>query len=153
MNTPSPADLVKYFEQANAHRSDIRINGALYMERWLLGERHAPGLRLHHIVRSDNDRHLHDHPFDFTTLILAGKYREHTVRYASRPFDTRSVLYSAGATLFRSAEALHRLELVDGQDAWTLVSRGPYRRTWGYQTENGWVDFRTCAGVQRETPY
>jgi hypothetical protein len=33
---------------------------------------------LHHFLRSDNDRHFHDHPWHFLTILLAGGYIEHT---------------------------------------------------------------------------
>lgn len=47
----------------------------VYMRRWIL---HTPfgDLRLHHILRSDHDRDLHDHPFDFWTFLLTGGYTE-----------------------------------------------------------------------------
>jgi hypothetical protein len=48
-----------------------------YMHRWLV---RTPWftLRIHHILRSDNERDLHDHPFDFTSFIFKGSYTEVT---------------------------------------------------------------------------
>jgi hypothetical protein len=47
--------------------------GGSYMRRYIF---RTPWftLRLHHILRSDDDRHLHDHPFDFTSFLLTGGY-------------------------------------------------------------------------------
>jgi hypothetical protein len=55
-------------------RSLIGI-GTPYMDRFVL---QTPWfeVRLHHILRSDDDRALHDHPFSFTSLLLTGGYRE-----------------------------------------------------------------------------
>jgi hypothetical protein len=48
-----------------------------YMHRWIF--KHPWGtVRLHHILRSDDDRHLHDHPFNFVSLLLTGGYTEVT---------------------------------------------------------------------------
>ncbi len=128
-------------------RSDIVVNGDVYMRRWLIGPR-AFGIRLHNIIRSDSDRELHDHPFTFFSIVLCGGYHE----------ETSSGLiewYGPGSIIFRRAEELHRLDLepkraqiVKGRiirrekSAWTLVFRGPYRRTWGFMTEKGWIPWQ-----------
>lgn len=111
-------------------RSDIYFHGDLYMRRWRVGPQGGIGIRLHHIVRSDIDRELHDHPFTFVSIILAGGYTEHRV-------DGSTTHYPPGSVLFRRAETLHRLTL--DRPAWTLVIRGPLRRVWGFATDHGWV--------------
>lgn len=119
-------------------RSDIIDNDSVYMKRWRFV--HTPwfGVRLHNIVRSDKDRELHDHPFTFVSVILAGGYVEETV-------DGRKVSYRPGQVLVRSADVLHRLDLnrdqVTGREipAWTFVIRGPKVRQWGFLTHLGWV--------------
>ena len=51
-----------------------------YMERWWLVEAAADktrkAMRLHHVLRSDLDRALHDHPWDNASLLLRGGYWE-----------------------------------------------------------------------------
>lgn len=126
-------------------RSDVWFGGSLYMRRWRLLHTRWFGVRIHHIVRSDNDRELHDHPFTFVSLVLRGGYYEHTV-------DGRRVWYGPGSLIVRSADALHRLEMEkvpaaygDGYGvqhplelpAWTLVVRGPMRREWGFLLDGG----------------
>lgn len=134
-------------------RSDIYSGGILYMRRWRLIHRKWFGVRLHHIVRSDADRELHDHPFTFVSIILWGGYYEHTV-------DGRCTWYGPGSIVVRSADVLHRLKLeretvqvwpAYDRDipAWTLVFRGPLRREWGFLTGKGWVHWLTFV-KQRE---
>lgn len=134
-------------------RSDVYFAGSLYMRRWRFLNTPWFGLRLHHIVRSDADRELHDHPFTFVSLILTGGYREHTL-------DRRSKRYPPGSVVVRSAEALHRLELevmkhyADStkrveRAAWTLVVRGPYRRQWGFLTADGWLHWKTFSAARK----
>ncbi len=126
-------------------RSDIIFGGATYMRRWRLIHTKWFGVRLHHIMRSDSDRELHDHPFTFLSIILRGGYTETTV-------DGREVWY--GSVLLRGAEVLHRLALkmdversgifdhnLVEHSTWTLVFRGPIRRRWGFLDVNGmWID-------------
>lgn len=131
-------------------RSDIYIDpSSPYMRRWRIGPKRWSGLRLHHILRSDADRELHDHPFWFVSLILRGGYYEH------RP-DGSQTWYGPGRIVFRRAEDLHRLEL--GRDrwgvevpAWTFVIRGPYAREWGFVTDDGWMPWWRFAELRRTT--
>jgi hypothetical protein len=103
--------------------------GEVYMRRYFLDASHD--IRFHHILLSDVDRDLHDHPWDFVSLILEGTYLETTEHGIEQ--------YSAGDLLIRSAETLHRLTLPEGQ-VWTYVTTGPVLRNWGFMTEYGWMD-------------
>jgi hypothetical protein len=115
------------------------------MRRWLL---RTPWftLRIHKIQQSDSGRDFHDHPFDFTSLILSGGYLEHRpgcqcfsdedVR--TRPTDDCRV-YLAGDVVRRKAEDFHRLELYDDRPTWTFVISSAYRREWGFIDRGHWV--------------
>ena len=92
------------------------------------------GLYVHKFLRSDNDRHVHDHPWSFITFTL-GAYWEHlpdgTVHRRSR-----------FSLLFRPAEWQHWVE-IRGGPVWTIVFRFSRRRVWGFLTERGWTDWQT----------
>src|SRR4029077_8960861 len=92
-----------------------------YMRRWTIRTPWGM-LRLHHILRSDHDRHFHDHPMSFASLILTGGYIEY------RPGGISRCCWP-GSVVFRRAEDLHRIELLK-ESAWTLVVTGPIRRQW-----------------------
>jgi hypothetical protein len=128
--TPLPKHYFLHIGPLAVYRSDIHD----YMERWIV---RTPWfmVRLHHILRSDRGVDLHDHPFDFVSVILRGGYTE--VHGGSCPGIAS---YRAGSVLFRRAEDLHRLVL--DRPAWTVVFTGPVRRTWGFSTPTGWVDWR-----------
>jgi hypothetical protein len=126
-----------------------------YMKRWILRLPFGFTIRLHQILRSDGDRHLHDHPFDFTSLLLTGGYTEITPCDECNPelsdcstphpnqctacFGTeRQVTKFPRFSINRKrAEAVHALLL--HRPVLTLVFAGPKRRDWGFQTEEGWV--------------
>lgn len=86
---------------------------------------------LHNFLRSDADRHCHDHPWSFCSFILTGGYTEHTINGARK--------WQPGALLYRPAEWLHWVEITPGTQVWTLVVVLPKRREWGFLTEKGWL--------------
>jgi hypothetical protein len=90
-------------------------------------------LYLHRFLRSDNDRHFHDHPWDFVTVLLSGGYWENTPggRFWRRRFSI----------LRRPAEWQHWVEIVE--PVWTLIAVSRKRREWGFHTERGWLDWKT----------
>jgi hypothetical protein len=119
------------------------------MRRWAI-ETPWFSLRLHHWIRSDDKRHLHDHPWAFWTFVLKGSYidvsgDEWTSRYPNDfPADLENVrrfhLY------FRPASHRHYVEVPAG-GCWTLVLTGPKVRYWGF-----WVrgKFRKANGYFKE---
>lgn len=106
-----------------------------YMQRWILKTPWGQ-IRLHRILRSDADRFMHDHPFDFTSFLLTGGYTEIT------PISTSKLIGQAKfwprfSLVRKKAEDLHRLVL--DKPVWTLVFGGLKRRDWGFFTDKGWV--------------
>lgn len=106
-----------------------------YMHRWYFRTPWG-AIRLHHILRSDQAEALHDHPWDFCSFLLSGGYTE------VRPDG--AVYHPQGSVVRRRAEDLHRL--IIWRPVWTLVFTGPRRRTWGFQTETGWVPWAEALG-------
>ncbi len=102
-----------------------------YMRRWFL---QTPWftVRLHHILRSDSDRHLHDHPWSFWSFLLSGGYVE--VTPAGQRYCPRFSLVR------RKATDIHRLVLT--KPVWTLVVSGPKVREWGFTVDGRWVHHR-----------
>ncbi len=120
---------------------DFVIGGAErpYMLRWFLIPRNEVfNLYYHRILRDDDDRALHDHPWPSFSVMILGQLREIT------PEGSRVI--RAGDTVFRGAEFAHRLELIDGQPAETLFITGPKVRDWGFHCPKGWVGWRAFVG-------
>lgn len=160
MRLPVPKRLVDWLID-RAHRTPYyHLEG--YMRRWWvfrLGPRHQSSrygqsstgwlsARIHEILRSDDDRALHDHPQDYCSIILRGGYYELTPAYGvgegfeRRIIGTYSRWYGPGDVLFRRAESLHRLVVPDGETTVTLFITGPRRREWGFQTSSGWMPWK-----------
>ncbi|WP_225899696.1 hypothetical protein [Croceicoccus gelatinilyticus] len=118
------------------------VIGDNYMHRWFVVPRNPwQNVYLHRILKSDDDRALHDHPWDNRTLVIVGRYIEHLA-------DGRQVLRVAGDVIERSADTLHRLEVLPGEGAVTLFMTGPKKREWGFACPQGWVHWEdfTAAG-------
>jgi hypothetical protein len=106
-----------------------------YLRRWWIVPRNEfQNLYLHEILRDDDDRALHDHPWRNTSLVLIGRYREIT--------PSGSFIREAGSLVERAATDSHRLELVDGQPCVSLFFTGQKVREWGFHCPNGWVHWR-----------
>lgn len=134
---------------------DVVIGGAdhPYLLRWWVWKRNKwLNLYLHRVLRSDDDRALHDHPWINMSYIVEGEYNEVTPQGRTNR--------KQGTFKFRLPTALHRLELVSHLVEWkafirdnqvgtamlseekpctTLFLTGPRVRTWGFQCPKGWV--------------
>lgn len=120
---------------------DVVIGGDAdpYMRRWWLIPRNRWfNIYLHHFRRSDDDRALHDHPWWNLSVLLRGRYVEHTIDAGG---ISRRVERRAGQMKFRGAKAAHRIELVDGP-CWTVFITGPVLRSWGFHCRLGWVHWK-----------
>ena len=134
----------------------------LYLRRYFLTPHWFP-LRVwvHFIAKDDDDRDLHTHPWSFLSVVLRRGYLE------CMP-DGSTHRREAGSWALRSAEDAHRVKLLpsigrfrapDGSahwDAvwgtWTLMIAARPRRTWGFVTKAGHVDWREYLGLPANTP-
>lgn len=90
-------------------------------------------VRIHLILRSDDARAMHNHPWWFVSLMLQGDYLEYRPVYINgRYCGNSSERYGAGKLIFRRANSLHRLHLFPGESALTLFITGPRRQDWGF---------------------
>ena len=101
------------------------VIGDNYLRRWWVVPRNEGcNVYLHEINRSDDDRALHDHPWDNTSQLLLGSYIEHT--------PEGSFQRVAGDIVTRKATDAHRLNIVPGEKAVSLFMTGPKLREWGF---------------------
>lgn len=103
-----------------------------YLRRWWVVPRNKlANVYLHEILRSDDDRALHDHPWANTSLVISGRYFEHLA-------DGSRHERTAGWVGARQATDAHRLEVLPGERAVTLFMTGPIVREWGFLCPQGW---------------
>lgn len=111
-----------------------------YLHRWHVIPRNPIfNIYLHHFLRSDDDRALHDHPWVNASILLLGRYTEHTI--AAGGIHTHTP-FAECQVKFRLPRAAHRVELAPGETCWTLFITGPRVRSWGFHCERGWRHWR-----------
>lgn len=101
-------------------------------------------IRIHHIVREDHDRDLHDHPWNARTFILRGRYQEirlvdgANAYYARQPGDTAKLDFGE----------YHRIISVSQGGCTTLFISGPYQGVWGFLVNGVKVPWKEYLGIK-----
>lgn len=116
-----------------------------YLRRWWIIPRNPLfNVYVHQILRSDDDRALHDHPWPNVSWLLAGSYTEVVpARRGQRPSadfapgGVRKIKRYTDDVVFRWPWQSHRLEVTSGA-CWTLFITGPRVRRWGFRCAHGW---------------
>ena len=126
----------------------IAPDGEPYLYRWhVIPRNNYANVYFHIQVVDDPERPLHDHPWDNTSVILAGGYDELYRPLAAPPHAIMDTVLTRkvreGDVVHRKAEEPHRLLLASplGYTV-TLFSTGPKRRPWGFWFPDGWRDQR-----------
>ena len=86
-------------------------------------------LYLHRMDGPDSRPTLHDHPWNFVSLILRGGYVERRLDPATMRVTERHRVRWVNRVRTHDAHAITALLRVP---TWTLLLVGPRRRTWGY---------------------
>lgn len=125
-------------------------DGSVYMERyWLFNPFPSPGgpdkrhfpfsIQLHRIMVPDQDRHQHDHPWNFRTLIMRGSYVEER---GDEVFFRRQ-----GSTASINFGQYHRVASVTVNGCWTMFITGAYQGSWGFLVDGAKVHYRKYLGL------
>lgn len=112
-----------------------------YMERWWLLQpsRFLPfSIRVHHILRADNDRTPHNHPWVFRTIVLRAWYVEEVEILNG----TSTKVVSVGETYERTIDQYHRIAAVPRGGVWTLFIMGNKTTQWGFKVDGRHVNRR-----------
>lgn len=127
----------------------VSKEGELHFRRYRLLSTPWFNIYIHQILKSDEDAHFHDHPWNFHSYLLKGSYLEQ----ASYPGDWSekfSYTYFAGDWVHHDAVDAHSLTLMTDQ-VWTLVFTSGRERVWGYRMNDGsWTDFKTYRKMKNE---
>ena len=129
-----------------------RDGTSLYMDRWWLlnpyGKDAAgnqtpavqpwlPSVRVHHIVRPDDDAHEHNHPWVARSVILRGSY----VEERRNEYDGGR-LRERGFTQQIMPSVFHRITEVSAGGAYTLFLTWGESQGWGFDVDGRTVPWR-----------
>lgn len=127
---------------------DLTIGGeqSPYLRRWFLLPRgDEPSCYFHQFLRDDDDRALHDHPWDSISIVLHAGYVERT--------PDGEVLRQPGDVVPRDALSRHRVILLRDEagrprPCFTLFLTGRRVRDWGF-----WCPGATAGLPERFVPW
>ena len=128
-------DMAAWAEDLMTSRPPDFVIGDNYLLRWWVIPRNKLyNLYLHDIRKSDDDRAMHDHPWENTSLLISGSYIEHTPQGVFKR--------KCGDIVHRKPEDSHRLEIIPGERAISLFATGSKVRDWGFHCPKGWVPWQ-----------
>lgn len=111
----------------------------VYLRRLRVFQTPLLSVYVHWIFLPDTDRHPHDHPWRFASLILRGGYVEEAHTTPLRTGVAGTLRRWERWTLHRMPlEWAHKIASVDPGTV-TLVIVGRRRKQWGFWTQQGWV--------------
>ena len=101
--------------------------GPGYCHRWHVIPRNPwVNIYLHHFLKPDAGRHLHDHPWWSVSIRLWGWYTERTEDGIRTPRFIQ----------IRRPTDAHRIDWICRRGCWTLFLTGPVVRRWGFLTNS-----------------
>lgn len=92
-------------------------------------------IRVHHILREDLGRYLHDHPWNARTIILRGWYVERRLAADLGSLyegERHALLRMRGDTATLKFGEYHEIASVSSGGVWTLFICGEYQGDWGF---------------------
>ena len=108
----------------------VSKDGTLHFRRWRLLSTPWFNIFVHGIYHKDQEADMHNHPWNFFSLVLRGGFTE---QRKDGSFLERTFLEGK----FNKAEAFHRIfSLHNNKPCYTLVVTGAERKDpWGYDTD------------------
>lgn len=116
-----------------------------YLIRWSFWLPFGYSIKLHKIIRPDDDRCVHDHPFWFWRFILKGGYFEQCGE------DNKIQWVAPRSLSFCPLNFRHRIMVLPDGPSWTLGLFGRKSQEWGFFTKiRGWVHWREFVNEAQE---
>ncbi len=110
--------------------------GVLQFRRWRLFSCPWFGIYIHKIYRTDNDKHPHNHPWKFTSIVLGGEFQE------TDKYNELLPIRKFGSIYTLDTEDFHRMYISEPSTV-LILTGGRKHDSWGYWTEDGFVDWET----------
>lgn len=123
--------LKKLIRKIFLRKEIISKKGELHFRRWGI-DAFIFGIYIHQIYKADEDKHLHDHPWDYISICLKGSFMEECVKKVN--------IIKPGNVIIRKANSFHKIKDMITPAVTTLFMTGPRRRKWGYDVNDKWVE-------------
>lgn len=107
--------------------------GVLHFQRWcIISIKNLFSINLHIIYKADEDNHLHNHPWNFISMVLWGRYVE---RLEDRLVNRFPLQIS-----YRRKNVFHKIHMLLSRKVVTLNIMFSKQKEWGYKVDGGYVN-------------
>lgn len=126
-----------------------------YLKRWYLFRFKSFSVFVHKFFKSDEDRALHDHPWNYIVIPTWRGYTEYSSNLVKKFFlfgvlkeireEKTKRIYPIIGIRYRKSTYRHRVELINNKPAWSIFIKFRKNRNWGFWPNNEyiyWEDFR-----------
>lgn len=118
--------------------------GNLHFRRWRIISTPWFKIYLHGIYMADEDVHLHNHPWNFYSLVLKGWYSE---RLESKVgFNIRS----PRQLVKRTKNQFHKIDSLHSKAIYTLNLMYGKEESWGYKVNGTFIEHEVYRRMKRE---
>lgn len=119
--------------------------GKLHFRRWELLKTKWFSIWIHGIYESDQDLHLHNHPWDFKSIVLKGSYIELT----EKGFVWQTPLKFNS----RNGENFHKIYKLLTPVVYTLFFVTPTKREWGYEVNGEFITHEKYRELKKQVKF
>lgn len=119
-------------------------DGSVHFRRWQLLKTPWFVINIHGIYKADEDKHLHNHPFDFFNIVLKGAYIEE-MRYGKMNFRFPLDFKKSKGEVYHKIQSLINCKVV-----YTFNVMWNFKSTWGYDVNYSHVDHETYRQLKRD---
>lgn len=120
-------------------------DGKLHFRRWQILKTPWFSIWLHGIYAADEDKHLHNHPWDFKSMVLKGSYIEET----QHGFITQKPLKFNS----RNGNSFHKIHKLLTPVVYTIFFVTKQKRQWGYLVDGDFIDNETYRKMKHESKF
>lgn len=107
-------------------------DGVLHFRRWAILQTKFLSIYIHGIYKEDNDKHLHNHPWNILTIILKGSYIEQLL-----DTEVKRKFLHVG---FRNRYQYHKIKELLSDKVFTLAFVfGKRNNKWGYAVDDNHI--------------
>lgn len=110
-------------------------DGVVHFRRWRILYTPWFKINLHGIYKRDEDKHLHNHPWNFASIVLKGFYVE-------EKSDGLNLRYP-GQIAIRKKDVFHKIYSLCSKSVYTLNIMWGKEEVWGYKVDDKFVDHET----------
>lgn len=141
-------------------------DGVLHFKRWRILETPWLNIYVHGIYKEDEEAHMHDHPWNYLSIVLRGYFSEKILNYdvitaygkvsrdgKPREWKSRRLeekVVGPSSFIYRKAETFHKITKLHSNSVYTLFFTGKRKREWGYDFNGHWLDNVTYRKMKNE---